>query len=156
MLLTGQFAHSLSVQSPLFCLCTTVTDEEKTVSVKEGESVTLKTAAEIRRDDQILWTFGPQETLIAEIKSETREITTFDGADGRFRDKLKLDKTGSLTITNITTEHIGVYNLQTISSRGTSYQRFIVTVRREYLRSFSIIMSCSMAVVSHIKLYKLP
>ncbi len=156
MLLTGQFAHSLSVQSPLFCLCTTVTDEEKTVSVKEGDSVTLKTAAEIRRDDQILWTFGPQETLIAEIKSETREITTFDGADGRFRDKLKLDKTGSLTITNITTEHIGVYKLQTISSRGTSYQRFIVTVRREYLRSFSIIMSCSVAVVSHIKLYKLP
>ncbi len=156
MLLTGQFAHSLSVQSPLFCLCTTVTDEEKTVSVKEEDSVTLKTAAEIRRDDQILWTFGPQETLIAEIKSETREITTFDGADGRFRDKLKLDKTGSLTITNITTEHIGFYKLQTISSRGTSYQRFIVTVRREYLRSFSIIMSCSMAVVSHIKLYKLP
>ncbi len=133
-----------------------MTDEERTVSVKEGESVTLKTDAEIWRDDQILWTFGPQETLIAEIKSENREITTFDGADGRFRDKLKLDTTGSLTITNITTEHIGVYNLQTISSRGTSYQRFIVTVRREYLRSFSIIMSCSMAVVSHIKLYKLP
>ncbi len=108
-----------------------MTDEEKTVSVKEGESVTLKTDAEIRRDDQILWTFGPQETLIAEIKSETREITTFDGADGRFRDKLKLDKTGSLTITNITTEHIGVYNIQTISSRGTSYQRFIVIVRCE-------------------------
>ncbi|XP_058616590.1 uncharacterized protein si:ch73-27e22.4 isoform X3 [Onychostoma macrolepis] len=108
-------------------LCKTY--EERIVSVKEGESVTLKTDAEIRRDDQILWMFGPQETLIAEIKSETREITTFDGADGRFRDKLKLDKTGSLTITDITAEHIGVYKLQTISSRRTSYQRFIVTVR---------------------------
>ncbi len=142
--------------STFLFVCAAVTDEEKMVSVKEGDSVILKTDAEIRRDDQILWTFGPQETLIAEIKSETREITTFDCAEGRFRDKLKLDKTGSLTITNITTEHIGVYKLQTISSRGTSYQRFIVTVRREYLRSFSIIMSCSMAVISHIKLYKLP
>ncbi len=128
-----------------------MTDEERTVSVKEGESVTLKTDAEIRRDDQILWVFGPQETLIAGIKSETREITTFDGADGRFRDKLKLDKTGSLTITNITTEHIGVYKLQTISSRGTSYQRFIVTVRCEYVKS-----CCSVAVISHINLDKLP
>ncbi|KAF4097418.1 uncharacterized protein si:ch73-27e22.4 isoform X4 [Onychostoma macrolepis] len=108
-------------------LCKTY--EERIVSVMEGESVTLKTDAEIWRDDQILWMFGPQETLIAEIKSETREITTFDGADGRFRDKLKLDKTGSLTITDITAEHIGVYKLQTISSRRTSYQRFIVTVR---------------------------
>ncbi len=126
-----------------------MTDEERTVSVKEGESVTLKTDAEIRRDDQILWTFGPQETLIAE--RETREITTFDGADGRFRDKLKLDKTGSLTITNITTEHIGVYNLQTISSRGTKNLRFIVTVRREYVKS-----CCSVAVISHINLDKLP
>ncbi|XP_016384152.1 uncharacterized protein LOC107720828, partial [Sinocyclocheilus rhinocerous] len=86
--------------------------------------------AEIQGDDQILWTFGPQETLIAEIKSETREITTFDGTDGRFRDKLKLDKTASLTITNITAEHNGVYKLQTSSSsRGTSFQRFIVIVR---------------------------
>ncbi|XP_016314653.1 uncharacterized protein LOC107667495 isoform X2 [Sinocyclocheilus anshuiensis] len=108
-------------------LCKTY--EEKTVSVMEGESVTLKIDAEIQGDDQILWTFGPQETLIAEIKSETREITTFDGTDGRFRDKLKLDKTASLTITNITAEHNGVYKLQTSSSRGTSFQRFIVTVR---------------------------
>ncbi|XP_073700167.1 uncharacterized protein [Garra rufa] len=115
-------------------LCKTY--EEKMVSVKEGESVTLETDAEIQRDDLILWMFGPQETLIAEIRSETREITTFDGADGRFKDRLKLDKTGSLTIANITAEHIGVYKLQTIGSRGTLYQRFIVTVR---LVMFSVI-----------------
>ncbi len=62
--------------STFLFVCAAVTDEEKMVSVKEGDSVILKTDAEIRRDDQILWTFGPQETLIAEIKSETREITT--------------------------------------------------------------------------------
>ncbi|XP_052447186.1 uncharacterized protein LOC127988466 [Carassius gibelio] len=105
------------------------TYEEKYLSVIEGESVTLKTDAEIKGDDQVLWMFGPQETLIAEIKSETREISTFDGTDGRFKDKLKLGKTASLTITNITADHNGVYKLQTSSSRGTSFQRFIVTVR---------------------------
>ncbi|XP_067260913.1 uncharacterized protein [Chanodichthys erythropterus] len=105
------------------------TFEERRVSVKEGDSVTLKTDAEIQRDDQILWTFEPQDSLIAETKSETREIATYDGPNRRFRDRLKLDKTGFLTISNIAAEHIGVYKLQISSSRGTLFQRFIVTVR---------------------------
>ncbi|XDV23425.1 hypothetical protein PO909_028003, partial [Leuciscus waleckii] len=110
-----------------------VTDEDKTILVKEGESVTLNTDAEIQKDDQIQWMFGPQENLIAEIKGETREISTYV-ADGRFRDRLKLDKkTGSLTITNTTAEHIGVYELQSIGSRGTLYQRFIVSVKIAYI-----------------------
>ncbi|XP_051760485.1 uncharacterized protein LOC127517971 isoform X4 [Ctenopharyngodon idella] len=108
------------------------TVEERTVLVKEGDSVTLKTDAEIQRDDQILWTFGPQDSLIAETKSETGQIATYDGPDGRFRDRLKLDKTtGCLTISNIRSEHTGVYKLQTIGSRGTSCQRFIVIVRNK-------------------------
>ncbi|XP_067271619.1 uncharacterized protein [Pseudorasbora parva] len=104
--------------------------ETKSVLGKEGESVTLKTDAEIQENDQILWMFGPQENIIAQIIRETKEMTTFDGPDGRFKDRLKLESlTGSLTITNISAEHIGVYKLQTISSRGTSNQRFIVTVK---------------------------
>jgi len=114
----------------IFCDCCW-TDEDKTVSVKEGESVTLMTDAEIQIDDHIQWMFGTQEKPIAEIRGETREIS-YHGADGRFRDRLKLDeKTGSLIITHTTTEHIGVYNLQINSSRGTSYQIFIVTVKSE-------------------------
>ncbi|XP_067271622.1 uncharacterized protein [Pseudorasbora parva] len=107
-----------------------ITYETKSVSVKEGETFTLKTDAEIQENDQILWMFGPQENIIAQIIREPKKMTTFDGPDGRFKDRLKLESsTGSLTITNISAEHIGVYKLQTISSRGTSNQRFIVTVK---------------------------
>ncbi|XP_077081634.1 cell adhesion molecule CEACAM3-like isoform X2 [Siphateles boraxobius] len=114
----------------IICSPKPLLDADKTVSVKEGESVTLRTDAEIQNDDQIQWMFGPQKNLIAEIRGETRENSTYHGAAGRFRDRLSLDeKTGSLIITNITAEHIGVYELQTSSSRGTSYQRFIVTVK---------------------------
>ncbi|XP_056303285.1 uncharacterized protein LOC130215494 isoform X2 [Danio aesculapii] len=108
--------------------------DAKIVSVKEGESVTLKPDAVIERDDQILWKFGPQETLIAEVNGNTREISTGDCADGRFRDRLMLDsKTGSVTITNTASEHVGVYKLKIISSTGTSYQTFILTLIQDVM-----------------------
>ncbi|XP_056304374.1 uncharacterized protein LOC130216499 isoform X2 [Danio aesculapii] len=107
---------------------------EKIVSVKERESVTLKPDAVIQRDDRILWTFGPQETRIAEVSGHTREIFTGDGADGRFRDRLMLDSmTGSVTITNTASEHVGVYKLKIISSTGTSYQTFILTLTQDVM-----------------------
>ncbi len=77
------------------------------MSVKEGESLILKTDAEIRKKDKILWLFGEENTLIAEINEGNEKISTFDG---RFGDSLGLDiNTGSLTISNITAEHTGVY-----------------------------------------------
>ncbi|XP_056304528.1 uncharacterized protein LOC130216670 [Danio aesculapii] len=103
------------------------TDEVKSLSETEGDSVTLNTdVTEVQRNDQILWMFGPQETRIAEIHKQSIEI--FDSNE-TFGDRLKMDRqTGSLTITNIRNEHSGLYKLNIISSRGTSYKRFSITV----------------------------
>ncbi|KAL0161757.1 hypothetical protein M9458_045482, partial [Cirrhinus mrigala] len=88
------------------------------ISVKEGDSVTLNSGlTEIKDDDQIRWDFD--NTLIAKIDEQANSIAVYDEVlDGRFRDRLKLDKqTGSLTITNITTEHDGDYELLQIGSK---------------------------------------
>ncbi|KAF4097484.1 hypothetical protein G5714_021492 [Onychostoma macrolepis] len=103
------------------------TDELKSVSVTEGDSVTLNTdVTEVQKDDHILWMFGPKETRIAEIH---RQKTYIDATNTIFEKRLQMDsQTGSLIIRNIRTEHTGLYKLQIISNRGTSYTRFSVTV----------------------------
>ncbi|ROL48900.1 SLAM family member 5 [Anabarilius grahami] len=105
--------------SPLSC-CSYCAfgNEEESVLVKEGDSVTLDSdLTEIKDDDVIQWRFG--NTLIAEINKLVNRITVYDDVlDGRFRDRLKLDnQTGSLTITFITMKHAGVYELQINSVR---------------------------------------
>ncbi|XP_067271062.1 SLAM family member 9-like [Pseudorasbora parva] len=84
----------------------------ESVSVMEGDSVTLNTdLTEIQEDNDILWRYGADYSLIAKISIE-RQIFSYNDTDGRFRDRLKLDhQTGSLTITNISTEHAGDYQL---------------------------------------------
>ncbi len=105
------------------------TDGVKSVSVMEGDSVTLNTDVKVQRDDQILWMFGPQETRIAEIH---RQNIYIDATNTTFEKRLQMDnQTGSLTIRNIRTEHSGLYKLLIISIRGTSYKRFSVTVYGE-------------------------
>ncbi|XP_067253044.1 SLAM family member 5-like [Chanodichthys erythropterus] len=91
------------------------------VSVMEGDSVTLYTdLSEIHEDNDILWKYGAETSLIAEISRAAEIFSTSDGTDGRLRDRLKLDnQTGSLTITNITTEHAGVYQLEISGSKLT-------------------------------------
>ncbi len=102
------------------------------VSVMEGDSVTLHTdLTEIHEDDDITWTFGVEKYLIVKIRTEKKILFVFDGPDGRFRDRLKLDKqTGSLTITNTRTEHAGLYDLEIIGVKWSS-KTFSVSVYGE-------------------------
>ncbi|XP_058618048.1 uncharacterized protein LOC131531356 [Onychostoma macrolepis] len=113
----------------LFCLFHQVGVFGESVSVTEGDSVTLHTGVtEIREDDDILWKFGAEKSQIAKMKKNKQIFSTYDGPDGRFRDRLKLDnQTGSLTITNITTEHAGVYQLEIAGAKKSS-KTFSVSV----------------------------
>lgn len=115
------------------------------MSVKEGRSVSLHAdVTELQKDDVIEWRFGPQNTVIAEIKGGKDKL--YDGDDERFKNKLKLNKrTGSftdklkiwkkdtvcLTISDITTDHSGLYELKSIRRGKTFYKRFRLTVKGE-------------------------
>uniref|UniRef100_A0A8C1QQT6 Immunoglobulin domain-containing protein n=1 Tax=Cyprinus carpio TaxID=7962 RepID=A0A8C1QQT6_CYPCA len=107
------------------------------ISVMKGSSVTLNSGlTEMKDDDQIQWRFRHENTSLAEINKHTDRITVYDDVlDGRFRDRLKLDKqTGSLTITNITTQHAGYYELQINNVR----KCFLLTVYGEMSVSVSV------------------
>ncbi|XDV24164.1 hypothetical protein PO909_028413, partial [Leuciscus waleckii] len=110
------------------CLVGVFADELKSVSVMEGDSVTLNSSlTEIQTGEEIMWRFGTNGPLIA--KTDGVKNTIPDDLDGRFRDRLKLDeKTGSLTIMNITANHTGVYEVKISRSSSSSTYRFTVTV----------------------------
>ncbi|ROI28681.1 hypothetical protein DPX16_0264 [Anabarilius grahami] len=98
----------------------------KSVSVMEGDSVTLNTdITEVQKYLSIQWMF--RSTRIAEVSRLTQTNLTYVGPDGRLRDRLKLDQTGSLTITNTRTTDSGLYKLSLIS-RETKCKSFNVTV----------------------------
>uniref|UniRef100_A0A9J7ZB76 Ig-like domain-containing protein n=1 Tax=Cyprinus carpio carpio TaxID=630221 RepID=A0A9J7ZB76_CYPCA len=114
-------------------------DEVKSVSVKEGDSVTLNTSlTEIQKDDQVLWKFGLNRSVIAKISQEAGIFNTYDGPDERFRDRLQLDnQTGSLTITNTRTTDSGLYEVSIKNSSSEAKNRFNVTIYRTVSSSSS-------------------
>ncbi|XP_051765471.1 uncharacterized protein LOC127520854 [Ctenopharyngodon idella] len=126
----------LSVSSPgisrdslnITQLCHTCSDAVKSVSVKEGDSVTLNTnLTEIQTDDLILWRFGLNKSPIANFNRASSKISIND-VGGRFRDRLNLDhQTGSLTITNTRTTDSGLYEV-TIEGKKEITYRFNVSV----------------------------
>ncbi|XP_067252627.1 uncharacterized protein [Chanodichthys erythropterus] len=95
------------------------------ISVTEGQSVTLAMDAEMHKDALMLWRFGDKGILLAKIDVETNEIS-LNNADERFRDRLQLNQTGSLTIKNTRTTDSGLYELQIRGSE--SSRRFLLSV----------------------------
>ncbi len=107
------------------------------LSVMEGESVTLHTSVETNKQTKFRWYYN--DILIAEITGDLSDICTdvqCKDADGRFRYRLKLDhQTGSLTIKDARTTDSGVYKLKTIRNSEDSVKIFIVTVHGESFHS---------------------
>uniref|UniRef100_A0A8C1KK97 Uncharacterized LOC109056318 n=2 Tax=Cyprinus carpio TaxID=7962 RepID=A0A8C1KK97_CYPCA len=126
----------------LWCLVGALGDTYglKAVSVMEGESVTLHTDREMRNNDLILWRFGPENTLIAEITVVDGSMTVNDDYDGRFGGRMKMDRqTGCLTISDTRIEHAGRYEVQTKPMK----KFFILTVYgaaddRDEMKSVSV------------------
>uniref|UniRef100_A0A8C2IH98 Ig-like domain-containing protein n=1 Tax=Cyprinus carpio TaxID=7962 RepID=A0A8C2IH98_CYPCA len=106
--------------------CNSDTREVKSVSVLEGDSVTLNSDVKVQGDNMILWMFGPEINRIAEIY---KQVIDMFNSNVKFGYKLQMDsQTGSLTIRNIRTEHTGLYKLSIFSKRGTAYRNFSVIV----------------------------
>ncbi|XP_052447235.1 CD48 antigen isoform X5 [Carassius gibelio] len=86
-------------------------DEVKSVSVTEGESVHLNSdLTEIQRDEEMTWKFN--NIMIAKLNVKDNTIRVYnDSAEGRFRDRLKLDQTGSLIISNTRITDSGEYTV---------------------------------------------
>ncbi|XP_057181059.1 uncharacterized protein LOC130548359 isoform X1 [Triplophysa rosa] len=95
-----------------------------------GQSVSLITGVtEIKTDDDVQWAFGPEERFIARINARSAKYELYDCDDVRFRDGLKLNqKTGSVTIANITVKHSGVYQVWISNNIRTKYKKFSVTI----------------------------
>ncbi|XP_067272600.1 pregnancy-specific glycoprotein 22-like [Pseudorasbora parva] len=101
-----------------------------TVSVMEGDSVTLHTDVQTNQQEKIKWFYNNLRVAqISDYISKTCTDVQCNEGTERFRDRLKLDhQTGSLTITNTTTEDSGLYKLQIFRSKSVSEKIFRISV----------------------------
>ncbi|XP_067271614.1 uncharacterized protein [Pseudorasbora parva] len=99
-----------------------------TLKYTVGDSVILQTGVTgLKTDERILWKFSDKDTFIAELNGATNEILFYEGPDGRFRDRVQLNqRTGDLTIRNISRAHSDVYILQITSGKKVTCKRFMV------------------------------
>ncbi|XP_050958122.1 uncharacterized protein LOC127159288 isoform X2 [Labeo rohita] len=113
----AEIMESCFVLTLLILLVGGVFGDVVTVSVTEGDSVTLQTDITKKEHDKMLWYFD--DTRIALINGHPNTSCLYDGEGGRFRDRLMVDyDTGSLTITNIRSEHAGRYEAEIIRSES--------------------------------------
>uniref|UniRef100_A0A8C2EG85 Immunoglobulin domain-containing protein n=1 Tax=Cyprinus carpio TaxID=7962 RepID=A0A8C2EG85_CYPCA len=121
--------------------------DEVSVTVMVGDSVTLH-VTEIPRGSNIIWKFGDE--IIARMNEADGNPSTYDGPGAIFKDRLKLDKqTGSLTITNIRTEHNGRYSVD-IRSTNAELKTFQVTVH-DVVESVSVTEGDSVTLHTGVK-----
>ncbi|XP_056615344.1 uncharacterized protein LOC130430311 isoform X3 [Triplophysa dalaica] len=122
--------HTLLVLCFCSCLIGLFGDEVKSVSVMEGESVTLHTDVTHRQTHvEIEWRFGVNGPVIARIKRSVNINPTYNETIEIFRERLKMNnQTGDLTITNITSQHSGLYRINIPGEQKDTIKRFNLTV----------------------------
>ncbi|XP_077081532.1 uncharacterized protein LOC143735287 [Siphateles boraxobius] len=132
---SGEYKLHISSSDSIKSFSVSVTEiaakmnELKAISPKEGESITLDPAVARKSNYLMMWYFN--DILIAEITGDQSQICTDVQCKERFRDRLKLDhQTGSLTITNTTNTHSGLYKLEIIRNNHS------FSIRR--IKSFSV------------------
>ncbi|XP_017208962.1 uncharacterized protein si:ch73-213k20.5 isoform X2 [Danio rerio] len=105
-------------------------NDEESVSVIEGDSVTLHTGVKTDQQDRIVW-FN-EGSRVAVISGDLNVICTdvqCDNSTTRFKNRLNLDhQTGSLTIMNSRNTDAGEYQLLIFSSFRLSKKIFRVVV----------------------------
>ncbi|XP_056304009.1 uncharacterized protein LOC130216144 isoform X2 [Danio aesculapii] len=105
----------------IFLVCGSTYPDIVSISVTEGDSVTLHTGVQTNLDKykDIIWYFNGIRIaqIIADLRFICTDVQCNEGTE-RFNDKLKLDiRTGSLTIRDIRKTHSGEYHLVVKSSR---------------------------------------
>ncbi len=110
----------------------------ESVSVKEGDSVTLSPElSEIKKDDVIDWRF--RDSLIARVRNNNNPSVYEDALNGTFSGRMNLNgQTGNITITNFRNTDAGDYEVS--NSINTIKKTFSVTAG-ECLMHFSVNIS---------------
>ncbi|XP_051978009.1 hepatocyte cell adhesion molecule-like isoform X2 [Xyrauchen texanus] len=126
--MTGMLVLSCLCLWHMFGVFDFQTDGVKTVSGTEGDSVTLHTGlTEVVGRDVILWTSLGYN--IARFNRAAESISTLDGPDGIFKNRLRVTfLTGDLTISDLTTKHSGLYDVKIMQGSKVSYKRYKVEV----------------------------